>query len=111
MTADRAQSLETRVAVLEERLQHQRDIAEAHRKADAAALALAQSQNERHFEALNHEAERINASQAVSVSREKFDAFADSINKQWNALDKRMGAWATGAAVAGYFLSRIFGAL
>lgn len=102
------ESILVRLARVEEQRKADRAIAAARRKADKAALALVKEQNERHFEALNNEAARIKASQAVSVSREKFDGFVDGYNKDRNALAVRMAAIAGAATVIGYFVDKVF---
>jgi len=102
------ESVLVRLARLEEQRKADRAIAAARREADTAALALVKEQNERHFSDLNHESSRIAASQSVSVSREKFDGFVASYNKDREALAIRMAAIAGAATVVGYFVDKVF---
>lgn len=97
-----------KTARLEERAVAAKELAVARREADATALALVKEQNARHFDELNHEAARVKEMQGMSVSREKFDAFADSVNKWQGAMMMRMVAIASGATVAWYFISKVF---
>lgn len=53
---------------------HARELVDLHNALTTKALELQASNNERHFEALNHEAERILAAQERSVSVERYNA-------------------------------------
>lgn len=72
------------------------------------ALRLQRREYDRRLDELNNESARIKASQAVSVSREKFDAFAEAVNRFQQNVTVRMAAVAGGATAAWYFVQKVF---
>ena len=97
MSADCKPSLETRVSVLETRIDHQKQLVDEQRSADQRALVLMRledqkalelqrSIDQRHFESLNGEQARLAKFQTDHLRREVFDVYKEQMDKQIGEL-------------------------